>query len=117
MKIFILEDDPARMMWFRERLINHDITHAESCTQFDRFTPPYDVVFFDHDLGGRQMDEHEDNGEEFAKMIGHGKLDAIAIIHSYNGPGADNIRAALGGGFIAPFRGNWFNSIVDRYIK
>lgn len=116
-RVFILEDDPLRMKWFRMRLHTHEITHADSCTQVDRFQPPYDFLFLDHDLGGRAMSQHEDNGEQFAKLIrdkinGH----CTVVVHSFNPDGAQNIRAALGPAFIAPFLSDWFNQIVDRYL-
>lgn len=66
MNVFILEDDLTRMQWFRERLINHTITHAASCTQVERFVGPYDLICLDHDLGGRQMSTRPDSGATFA---------------------------------------------------
>lgn len=69
MRIFVLEDNAARIMWFERRFQGHDVTYADSCTQIDRFQPPYDLICLDHDLGGRQMSEHEDNGEAFVKLI------------------------------------------------
>lgn len=117
MKVFILEDDPARMMWFRERLIAHELTHAESCTHIDRFRPPYDVIFLDHDLGGRQMEAHEDDGACFARLIGPMiNPDAKVIVHSYNADGAQRIRWILQYVFVAPFRGEWFNALVNRFL-
>lgn len=120
MKIFILEDDPARMLWFRERLIAHHIDHAESCAHIDRFQPPYDLIFLDHDLGGRQMTEHEDDGTHFARLIAsHINGSTEVIVHSYNADGAQRIRSVLMDAGVrvwghAPFRGNWFNALVER---
>lgn len=116
MKIFILEDDPGRMGWFRFRLYLHDITHAESCTEIARFMPPYDLVFLDHDLGGRQLEDHEDNGCTFAKMIAGHVDPKTVIIHSYSFDGARNIQSVLGGGWIAPFRGPTFNQLINALV-
>lgn len=118
MNIFILEDDALRMQWFRERLLNHDITHADSCTQIERFQPPYDLIFLDHDLGGRQLEDHEDNGAAFAKLIAESvNADAVVIIHSYNSAGAQNIQLTLGlpTTIYAPFRGVQFTQLVDKW--
>lgn len=123
MNIFILEDDLMRMQWFRERLIAHTITHAESCTQVDRFVGPYDLICLDHDLGGRQMTDHKDNGATFAKMIVDRIGNAAVIIHSYNADGAKRIQSILpplGPSFLphrhfsvcAPFRGPTFLSYL-----
>lgn len=113
MRIFILEDDPLRMVWFRERFISHDITHADSCAQFDRFQPPYDMTFMDHDLGGRQFEEHEDNGARFAQAMQPTMHHlGTVVIHSYNPDGAKKIQSFIGG-YLAPFRGPVFNIIVD----
>lgn len=123
MKVFILEDDPLRMLWFRQRLAAHEITHADSCTQVERFhdNTPYDAAFFDHDLGGRQMDAHEDNGEAFAKLVnvehdwsGRG---IFTVIHSFNDDGAKAIWHALDcDAYRAPFRCGIFLHLVDRYL-
>jgi hypothetical protein len=113
MKIFILEDDPERMRWFRQRLFHHDVTYAESCVHVHRFVGPYDVIFFDHDLGGRQMDDHEDNGALFASLVDFGQ--AHVIIHSYNADGAKRIQA-ITNGVHAPFRGSHFNNLLDEIL-
>lgn len=119
--VFILEDDPARIAYFVTRLARHDLTFADSCTQVDRFVPPYDFVFLDHDLGGRQMEEHEDNGSRFAQLVAPRiNPQATIVIHTFNEDGGRNIRGHLmdhgSGAFIAPFFGAWFKSIVDRYL-
>lgn len=113
MRIFILEDDPNRMAWFNTFFAGHDITHAESCLHVNRFSPPYNVVFFDHDLGGRQLEDHEDNGELFAKVVQNRIGDAIVIIHSFNPEGARAIKSLVGG-YIAPFRFSFFNDLATQ---
>lgn len=123
MRIFVLEDDPARLQWFRERLFDHDVTFADSVTQVKRYQPPYDLVCFDHDLGGRQLDAHEDNGEAFTKKV----LEQIVkqdpqpflVIHSYNPDGARNIHRVLErlSVFVAPFRGPTFNAVMTAVLN
>lgn len=118
MKVFILEDDPQRMLWFRETFIDHEITHAESCTQVDRFQPPYGAIFLDHDLGGRQLEDYEDNGAAFARLIAPKIAESdMVIVHSYNADGAKAINAVLGGGcYMEPFRGIQFNALVGALV-
>ena len=62
MKVFILEDDPYRIVKFRDLLKGHDLTIIDSCTKVEEFKPPYDLILLDHDLGGRQLEDHEDCG-------------------------------------------------------
>lgn len=118
MKIFILEDDPIRLLYFREQFIRHDLTITDTITRFDLFQPPYDVIFMDHDLGGRQLQDHEDNGAAFAKlMVKHEAWvlqDLPIIIHSYNAHGAMNIQAEIPNSVYCPFRGPAFTRIVDQ---
>ena len=112
MKVFVLEDDPARVQWLRERLIDHDLTVIDSCADVKQFQPPYDLLLLDHDLGGRQMEDHEDCGETFAWLIREHVGDADVIVHSYNWPGAMAMLAALGKGVYAPFRGPYFTRLL-----
>lgn len=53
---------------------------------------PYDVVLLDHDLGGRQMEDHEDCGLTFVKLIKDRlPLDQWVGIHSLNPGGAERM--------------------------
>ncbi len=91
MKIFVLEDDPDRIRrfcgWFglglnKEDKIQWDCVHT--CVRDGDFRGPYDYIFLDHDLGGRQMVENEDCGTEFVKLIRSRIGTARVIIHSFN---------------------------------
>jgi hypothetical protein len=119
-KVFILEDDPERITYFHRRFIGHDLTVVSSCVDIEKFDPPYDIVFFDHDLGGRQMAEHEDNGANFARAVRDKVGEASVIIHSYNRDGALSIAAALrlSGvvSYYAPFRGTFFERGIERLL-
>lgn len=117
MTIYVLEDDPERIRKFAFWLLGHDWDCAQTCGRVDEFKPNhYDILFLDHDLGGRQMERGsslslhedlikgsnlseviyqrgygsvEDCGLTFAKLI-TGKIpeNTNIVIHSYNGPGA-----------------------------
>jgi hypothetical protein len=118
MRIFILEDDHGRIALFRRWFDGHDITQVDTCAAVGAFQPPYDVVFLDHDLGGRQLEDHEDNGHAFAKLI-KGKLGVCpVIVHSFSPDGARNISEELGGPpancYVAPFLSPLFKSLVSQ---
>lgn len=122
MRIFVLEDDPARIAWFEARLRGHDVTYADSVTQADRYQPPYALVCLDHDLGGRQMAVHEDDGEQFAlaiwdKVVMQPGPAPLIVVHSFNPDGARRIAALFTGmALIAPFRSHFFDSIITRTV-
>lgn len=124
LKIFVLEDDPTRIRTFIEELDGNNLTFMDSCTQAKGFEGDYDVVFFDHDLGGRQMEDHEDSGSTFAKMVCHLLGKSVVVIHSYNPDGADRIRQICRKSenppkaiFLAPFGSPEFKRIVNHYVK
>lgn len=108
MRIFVLEDDPNRMLQIRAHAMPGDeITHITSSTQAGEFKPPYDLVLLDHDLGGRQLEQHEDDGYAFVKAV-RSKLKsimvAVVIYHSYNPGGAQRMWEEAGKkGYIIPF--------------
>lgn len=119
MKVFILEDDPQRMLYLRELLYGADITHIDSCREAGKFQPPYDLILLDHDLGGRQLQEHEDCGTTFARLVKN-KInpDATVVIHSYNHDGAQRMWDILEHhAHIAPFRGREFNTILQQVLR
>lgn len=80
----------------RHYLPTADITHIESCVQADQFQPPYDLILLDHDLGGRQMDEHEDCGTTFVDLVkDRVPREAVVVIHSFNEAGAWRMATGL----------------------
>lgn len=137
MRIFILEDDPARIVAFEHVLIGHDVTickwlmgmkyntHRSSDDgAFVRFKPPYDLILLDHDLGGRQMvDSTEvETGYQFAKWLvnNHPTTDGkgpLVIIHSYNPDGARNMAHALRDGGYGKIDINPFGPTVLKYLQ
>lgn len=121
MRVFILEDDWTRITRFREWFDGHDLTQVDSCASVDAFQPPYDVIFLDHDLGGRQLEAHEDNGHRFAQLI-KDKLtfDVPVVIHSFSPDGALNIYNELkdtkANAYISPFLDYSFKAIVSALL-
>lgn len=118
MKIFILEDDPQRIDFLWPHLMGHQTVVIDSCTKADRFKPPYDLILLDHDLGGRQLDEHEDCGLTFVKLISAQiNPDAVVVVHSYNPGGALRMVQELQDHDIkalsAPFGGSEFLSVIQ----
>ena len=117
MKIFILEDDQARQAWFWNRFKDHDVTLIDSCTKIDKYDGPYELICLDHDLGGRQLEEHEDCGLEFVRLMKDRFVDALVILHSYDPNGADNMRAEHPMAVIAPFGGSLFRGLIAALLK
>lgn len=145
-KVFVLEDDPARVQHFREVFANAaELTIIDTCADTDKFQPPYDAIFLDHDLGGRQMTDGrcvhcgsvagsdtscafckdgtdaEDCGTQFVTLVKDKlALDDIVIIHSYNSEGAKRMLALLPAETSAvyvPFRGKAFDAIVEMLLE
>jgi len=113
MKVFVLEDDPERIKWLQRRLHQYDVTYASSATEVDRFIGPYDLVLLDHDLGGRQLEEHEDNGEAFAEKVKCRIGDATVVVHSLNPDGARRIASIIGArAYLAPFMSPRFTAFI-----
>ena len=100
MKVFILEDDQNRVEWFLENLETEDIDLTEKAQEGIDWLRErkYDVIFLDHDLGGRvyvSSDEFN-TGYTVAKMIHEtDNVDTPVIIHSWNSNGAKNMKDAL----------------------
>lgn len=115
MNVFVLEDDPLRMATIRRLLPDATITHIESCKDADQFQPPYDLVLLDHDLGGRQLEEHEDCGLIFVRITNSRfDSDTPVVIHSFNPDGAEAMARELRGCnvFVAPFGFNRFLTLL-----
>lgn len=126
MRVFVLEDDPLRIQWFRERFIGHDLTLAESVSEaLEKFTGGYTLACLDHDLGGQQMvdSEEENTGAEFVRLKGKefGDHRGVVIVHSYNPVGAAQMVSMLeevGADVVyAPFRGPTFTRELDEWVS
>lgn len=102
-KILIVEDDPARIKWFKKKL--------EPFSELEMFTDAapaieklknekYDVIFLDHDLDFKVYvpSECENTGFQVAKIIPQTiNKDSKIIIHSYNFDGVKNMLEVLDG--------------------
>jgi len=94
MRVFILEDDPVRIKWFKENFeegIELDITDEVSVAQNLLSEEKYDIILLDHDLGGRQMVSHEEwnTGSTVARMIHETHNSHLTVVvHSWNPSGA-----------------------------
>lgn len=81
------------------------------------FLPPYDLILLDHDLGGRQMTKHDDNGFNFLLLIEDQiNVAATIICHSYN-PDARKrmVDWSKGTAHDAPFRSGAFNRLIQAW--
>lgn len=100
-RILVLEDDVQRIKWFKSVLIGVVADFAvEAQEAIDLVNKnKYDIIFLDHDLGGKQMvDVNEFNtGSTVAKVIAgkDWKDDCDVIIHTYNPDGRENMRAII----------------------
>ena len=105
MRIFILEDDPARHIVFKRELAKYNITICEDVDTAVKCLlteGPFDLFFWDHDLGlSQMMDSSLYNTEyEVVKQVNASGCEvfghlSIHVIHSLNPPGAKNIAGIL----------------------
>ena len=128
MRVFVLEDDAWRMQhlgnlaqeWGWE---GWTLTHLETSVRWRDFRPPYDLILLDHDLGGRQLTGHEDDGLAFVmKVRDLIPKDTPVIIHSFNPDGAARMCKALQEvdvlALVAPFGGPlWMNLVQQAYWR
>lgn len=118
MRIFILEDNPDRMIKFRRELIGHTIDHAETTEQGTSLVVAhkYDLLFLDHDLGGKEMvdSSNEDTGYQLAKFISScsPNKDTFCVMHSCNPAGADNMISVIPHAIKIPFVSLNIGSVV-----
>jgi len=94
MKIFILEDDPARIRWMLENFdieISLDITQDVSEALKWLNENKYDYIFLDHDLGGMtyvSSDEYQTGATVAKELHATKNVDSDVTVHSWNPPGA-----------------------------
>lgn len=109
MRVFILEDNSNRVVKFRRELIGNRVDHAETLSAGREMIREneYDLIFLDHDLGGKEMVDsaHEDTGYHLALFIADddGNKGTPCIVHSCNPGGADNIVGVLPHAVKVPF--------------
>lgn len=109
MRVFILEDNSHRVVKFRRELIGNIVDHAETLATGREMVceNEYDLIFLDHDLGGREMVDSadEDTGYHLALFIADDDKNKTTpcVVHSCNPAGSDNIVAALPHAVKVPF--------------
>lgn len=96
MKVFILEDDINRIEKFRQKLRQHSVTYCDDVPTAKALLKKdkYEIIFFDHDLGGEQMvpSEHPNTGYQLAKWLREQDMHfEQIIIHTCNPGGGDRI--------------------------
>lgn len=109
MRVFILEDDSRRVGRFRRELIGNRVDHAETLAAGREMVREneYDLIFLDHDLGGKEMVDpaDEDTGYHLALFIAADEKNkrTPCVVHSCNPAGSDSIVGALPHAVKAPF--------------
>jgi len=109
MRVFILEDNSSRVVKFRRELIGNRVDHAETLNAGRAMIceNEYDLIFLDHDLGGREMADsaHEDTGYHLALFIADDDKNKSVpcVVHSCNPDGADSIVGVLPHAVKVPF--------------
>jgi len=94
MKIYIVEDSPERMEWFRKTFHDCEIYHTfnvqQACKDIEE--NEYDLIFLDRDLS-----HYKFNGEDIAWHMKENKLaeNAAIVIHSVNPRGQRNMKKYL----------------------
>jgi len=107
MKILILDDDSVRQREFSRRLIGEDVAHTFTAKEtIDQLKLNiYDILFLDHDLGGKiNVTSGEGTRFEVAEWIKENpdRKPHHIIIHSYNPIGAKNMQQCLPGSVLCP---------------
>ena len=94
MRIYIVEDSPERMVWFRDTFHDCEIYHtmdvAQACKDIEE--NEYDIIFLDRDLS-----HYKHTGEDIAWHMKENELaeKSAIVIHSVNPRGQRNIKKYL----------------------
>ena len=108
MKILIVEDDQQRIDWFEREFKDADVVVVKEAEDGIREVEAtkYDVIFLDHDLGGRAFVESHDPNTGFQVALAIVKSpnkNTPIVIHSWNPAGAGNMQSILKHAIYAPF--------------
>jgi CheY-like chemotaxis protein len=102
MRILFLDDDELRHRLIAEQLIGHDATATRTVAETAKALEgaPFDLACLDHDLGGLQMvdSEEEETGHTVAKLIAAmppERRPRQIIVHSFNSVGAGRMVQVL----------------------
>jgi len=110
-KVFILEDCPNRMKWFREKfnegITLYTATSVEAGKKVYEENGPFQLLLLDHDLADEHYEEHKGgeavlkgSGTEFARWLVNeetqwARQHCEVVIHSLNPHGAERMRGIL----------------------
>lgn len=117
--ILVLEDTSFRINFFIECFWNHDLKITENAREaidyLTKFT--FNYLFLDNDLG-------QGNGEgiDVVKFLQYHSDNpnnqAIIVVHSWNNPATEQIKAILPNVIAAPFNTNYFSNLkLDIQVK
>jgi DNA-binding LytR/AlgR family response regulator len=99
LNVFILDDDPNRVSWFRRALIGYHIDFAANVADSLLMLRncEYDIIFLDHDLGGPFTPGDDGDGIDVAKVMVAEMLqrNAVIFVHSCNPIGTNDIVSTL----------------------
>jgi CheY-like chemotaxis protein len=94
--IFVLEDSPERIKWFRKTFGDCNLTFTDDVTTAcdELRTKDYDLIFLDRDLGHPRGE----NGEDVAWVMKEEKLaqNTPIVVHTVNPRGQRVIKRYLG---------------------
>jgi len=102
--VLIVEDNVARVHWFRDKLEGMDVTVATNVDEALRVLGldfKYDIIFLDHDavpVYMNQYDEsyHKDSFWLVAMRLAEMKFSGDVLIHSWNVLGSRRMEHVLG---------------------
>lgn len=105
-KVFVLEDSPERVAWFRQRL--PQATFASNAEQALALLEDqkFDVCFLDHDLNCSDVafpDTRPGSGQRVVHYLAQERFSGIVVIHSVNEAGARAMNSHLPQSHVMPF--------------
>ena len=105
-KVFVLEDSPERVAWFRQRV--PQATFASNAEQALAILDDqkFDVCFLDHDLNFSDVafpDTRPGSGQRVAHYLAQERFSGIVVIHSVNEAGARAMKSHLPQSHVMPF--------------
>lgn len=98
MKVLFLEDDENRIAKARREFVGCELTVAQTAQEAIAALDAvrFDLASLDHDLGGAQMAESDENsGYAVAKHIAAMEAPPFVIVHSFNPVGAQKMMLHL----------------------
>jgi hypothetical protein len=116
-KVFVLEDMETRIKTFKKEIIGVDLVIATSYDEAISLWRPktFDVVFLDHDLGGRTSSNclvEPNVGCRFARDKQKELWSSLVFVHSLNEYGRNEIAEIVNGTAIPFIAINWNNLLT-----